>query len=279
MFAYRHHFHAGNFADVFKHALLSQLILSLQKKDRPIVYVDTHAGIGHYDLAHPWAAKNKEYILGAGRIFGCVDYPPDIGPYIDILSQNNEGESLSKYPGSPVIARHLLRKQDRLVLNEFNSSDAEQLRRLTKNWSRTEIRREDGFRLTKSVLPPKERRGLIFIDPSYDRKGEFERIASTVEMGLKRFATGVYAIWYPVMSESVTQDLIQRVKTSYGDKSLLRSEIYLSQALFPGLMSACGLLIVNPPYQFESVANTIGRWLLDKFDSSDEGRLLNQIID
>lgn len=278
MFAYRHHFHAGNFADVFKHALLSQLILSLQKKERPIVYVDTHAGIGHYDLTHPWAIKNKEFIQGVGRIFGCIDYPPDIGPYLEILNQNNESDALLRYPGSPVIAKNLLREQDRLVLNELNSSDAEQLRLLSKGWLRTEIRNEDGFKLTKSVLPPRERRGLIFIDPSYDRPGEFKRVASAVEIGLRKFATGVYAIWYPVMSESVTLDFIQRVKT-YGGQSLLRSEIHLSQALFPGLMNACGLLIVNPPFQFESVAKTIGSWLLDKFDSSHNGRLLNQIID
>ena len=278
MFAYRHHFHAGNFADVFKHAFLSQLILSLQKKERPIVYVDTHAGIGHYDLTHPWAIKNKEFIQGVGRIFGCIDYPPDIGPYLEILNQNNESGALLKYPGSPVIAKSLLREQDRLVLNEFNSSDAEQLRLLSKGWLRTEIRHEDGFKLTKSVLPPRERRGLIFIDPSYDRPGEFERVATAVEIGLRKFATGVYAIWYPVMSESVTLDFIQRVKT-YGGQSLLRSEIHLSQTLFPGLMNACGLLIVNPPFQFESVAKTIGSWLLDKFDSSHNGRLLNQIID
>ncbi len=278
MFAYRHHFHAGNFADVFKHALLSQLILSLQRKDRPIVYVDTHAGIGHYDLTHPWAIKNKEFAQGAGRIFGSTEYPPEISPYLEILNSDNVGSYLLRYPGSPVIARHLLRQQDRLVLNEFNASDVRQLKLVSQDWPRTEVRSEDGFRLTKSVLPPKERRGLIFMDPSYDRPAEFERVASAIEMGLKKFATGVYAIWYPVINESVTWELIQRVKR-FGSKPVLRSEIYLPKVLFPGLMNACGLLIVNPPYQFESVVDVIGRWLLGRFDSSGDCRLLNQMID
>lgn len=278
MFAYRHHFHAGNFADVFKHALLSQLILSLQKKERAIVYVDTHAGIGAYDLTHPWAVKNKEFVQGVGRVFGNTDYPLEIAPYLEILNKHNEGGNLLKYPGSPTIARSLLREQDRLVLNEFNASDYKQLRLVSQGWSRTEIRSEDGFKLTKSVLPPKERRGLIFMDPSYDRSAEFERVAYAVEMGLRKFATGVYAIWYPVMSESVTRELTQSVK-KFVSKPLLRSEIHLSKTLFPGLMSACGLLIVNPPFQFESVANVIGCWLLDRFSSSHDGRVLNEVID
>lgn len=278
MFAYRHHFHAGNFADVFKHALLSQLILSLQKKEQPIIYVDTHAGIGDYDLTHPWAVKNKEFVQGVGRIFGCVDCPSEIAPYLGILSKDNESGDLLKYPGSPIIARSLLREQDRLILNEFNASDSAQLKLVSQGWSKTEIRSEDGFRLTKSVLPPKERRGLIFMDPSYDRPAEFERVGSAVEIGLRKFATGVYAIWYPVMTELVTRELIQRLKKA-GSKTLLRSEIHLSKTSFPGLMSACGLLIVNPPYQFESVADVIGLWLLDRFESSKDGRILNEVID
>ncbi|MDA0830572.1 MAG: 23S rRNA (adenine(2030)-N(6))-methyltransferase RlmJ [Proteobacteria bacterium] len=278
MFAYRHYFHAGNFADVFKHALLSQLIISFQKKERPIVYVDTHAGLGRYDLMHPWADKNKEFNQGASQVFDPVDYPTAMEPYLRILNLNNENRLLRWYPGSPVIARSLLRPKDRLVLNEFNVSDAEQLRGVVRGWPRTSVRSEDGFSLTNSVLPPDERRGLIFMDPSYDRPAEFDRVASSLELGLKKFSTGVFAIWYPVMNDEVTFQLIRKLKMC-GNKLILRAEICLSKTKFPGLMNACGVLIVNPPYQFEVLVDVIGDWLLSRLDSSGEGRLINQLID
>ncbi|MDA1331297.1 MAG: 23S rRNA (adenine(2030)-N(6))-methyltransferase RlmJ [Proteobacteria bacterium] len=278
MFAYRHYFHAGNFADVFKHALLSQLIISLQKKDRPIVYVDTHAGLGRYDLMHSWAAKNKEFNKGVSQVFGSADYPAAMEPYLRILNLNNKNGLLRWYPGSPVIARSLLQASDRLVLNEFNASDAEQLRGLVRGWPKTSVRSENGFSLTKSVLPPAERRGLIFIDPSYDRPAEFDRIASSLEVGLKKFSTGVFAVWYPVMNDEVTYQFIRKLKTR-GHKSILRAEICLSKTKFSASMNACGVLIFNPPFQFEAIVDMIGYWLLQRLDSSGDGRLINQLID
>ena len=278
MFAYRHYFHAGNFADVFKHALLSQLIISLQKKERPIVYVDTHAGLGRYDLMHPWAAKNREFNQGVNQVFDLAEYPKAMEPYVRILNLNNENRLLRWYPGSPCVAHSLLRAKDRIVLNEFNVSDVKQLRDFVRGWPRTSVRSEDGFSLTKSLLPPDERRGLIFMDPSYDRSGEFDRVASSLALGLKKFSTGVFAVWYPVMNDEVTFQLIRKLKAC-GNKLILRSEICLSKNKFPGLMNACGVLIVNPPYQFEALVDVIGGWLLPRLDSSGEGRLINQLID
>ena len=277
MYAYRHHFHAGNFADVFKHALLSQLILTLKKKDRPFVYVDTHAGLGVYDLSHPWAGKNKEYAFGVSRIFSAEDYPEKMEAYLSVLKQQNDGDVLSCYPGSPVVARSLLRPQDRLVLNELNKSDSVQLKALTKNWSRTSIRNEDGFSLTNSVLPPSERRGLVFMDPSYDRKDEFSRIAASLEVGLRKFASGVFVVWYPVIDGEGGNELIKKLQL-HSSKLLLQAEIHLSNANFAGRMNACGLLIINPPYQFESVVNIIGCWILKRLDPTGNGSIVNRLL-
>jgi len=176
MLAYRHQFHAGNFADVFKHALLAQLILALEKKGKPFFYLDTHAGIAHYDLQHEWAQKNAEYKDGIGLLWDRSDAPPEMAPYLAAVRAENPDGKLRYYPGSPRIARRLLRAGDRLVLTELNKKDCDSLATLYARDKQVTVQLADGYHALKAHLPPKERRGLIFIDSSFDRAREFQRL-------------------------------------------------------------------------------------------------------
>ena len=173
MLAYRHLFHAGNFADVFKHSLLTRLVLAFEKKDTPFFVLDTHAGIGRYDLTHEWALKNAEFRDGIAMIWGRKDIPDEFIPYFDAIRGENSVNALRFYPGSPRVVRRMLRPVDRLVLVELNRKDCENLGALFGGDRQTTVHLMDGYQSLKAFLPPKERRGLIFIDSSFDRAREF----------------------------------------------------------------------------------------------------------
>ena len=170
----RAHRGMGLVADVFKHALLARLLVALRRKDKPFLYLDTHAGAGLYDLEHPWAKKNAEYRAGIGRIFGSEDVPPLAAPYLEAVRAENPDGRLRRYPGSPLIARGLLRAGDRAILSELNKKDCAQLEALFARDRRVVVRLMDGYQSLKAHLPPKERRGLVLIDSSFDRKHEFD---------------------------------------------------------------------------------------------------------
>ena len=277
MNAYRHLFHAGNFADVFKHIVLSRLILRLQGKKTPFLYLDTHSGAGRYDLTHAWAKKNSEFKLGADIILGATNYPDELKEYMHLLRSENLNGRLDSYPGSPVLARNLLRAQDRLVLNELNKNDNSELTVVAKNWSRTSVRMEDGFKLLNAALPPNERRGLIFIDPSFDQPNEFQRITDALRLGIKKFRTGVFAVWYPVINERVCDRFIAEIKKLIPGAAL-RLEIHLPRGAFLGRMHACGMLIINPPYLIDSDAGLVGNWLVDILVKNNRGTFKSEFI-
>src|SRR3972149_398760 len=180
MLAYRHLFHAGNFADVFKHALLVRLLVALAQKEAPFCYLDTHAGLGRYDLAHAWAQKAREFENGIARIWQRRDAPPALAGYLDAVRAENPAGSLRFYPGSPRIARALLRPGDRMVLTELNKADFAALEARFAGDRQVQVRHMDGYQALKSFLPPKERRGLVLLDSSFDRAGEFARIAEAL---------------------------------------------------------------------------------------------------
>src|SRR5580704_9657263 len=162
MLAYRHQFHAGNFADVFKHSLLVQLLLTLEKKDSPFFYLDTHAGIAHYDLQHEWAQKNAEYKEGIALVWDRNDAPPEMAPYLATVRTENPDGKLRYYPGSPRIARRHMRARDRMVLTELNPKDCASLMTLFARDKQVTVKLGDGYHALKEHLPPKERRGLVF---------------------------------------------------------------------------------------------------------------------
>jgi len=260
MLAYRHLFHAGSFADVFKHALLAQLVLMLGRKDKPFFCLDTHAGIGRYDLTHAWAQKNKEYNTGIARIWTRNDAPPVLAPYLDAVRAENPDGRLRWYPGSPRIVRRFMRAHDRLALTELNKKDFETLAGLFDGDRQVQVRLMDGYQALKAFLPPRERRGLVFVDSSFDRAKEFTRLTRGLVEAHRTFATGVYALWYPLM-EVPAMRVFERDVASTGIRKIMLLEISLLQVNWSGGMRGSGLLVVNPPFGFEVTARTIIAWL------------------
>lgn len=260
MLAYRHLFHAGNFADVFKHALLARLLLALGRKDKAFAYLDTHAGIGRYDLSHPWAQKNAEWKEGIGRLWGRKDMPEALAPYLDAVRAENPDGRLRFYPGSPRVARRLLRPVDRMVLTELNKADEEALSGLFRGERRVAVHLLDGYQALKAFLPPAERRGLVLVDSSFDRAGEFQRVADALAAAHRRWATGVLVFWYPLMEPSVMRTF-QRGVADSGVRRILRLELSVRPERWSTSLRGCGMLVVNPPFGFDSEAREILEWL------------------
>ena len=198
---YRHAYHAGNFADVVKHVVLSRIIEYLKRKDAPFRVIDTHAGIGLYDLSSDEAAKTGEWLDGIGRIAGKAFSPEAtalLAPYLDAAGLNDGTGAIKSYPGSPLIARRLLRKQDRLFAIELHPEDAAELRQLFAGDIQTRVLELDGWLALGAQLPPKERRGLVLVDPPFEEPGEFDRMADALIKAHQRWPGGIYALWYPV---------------------------------------------------------------------------------
>jgi 23S rRNA (adenine2030-N6)-methyltransferase len=260
MLAYRHLFHAGNFADVFKHSLLTRLVLAFEKKDSPFFVLDTHAGIGRYDLTHEWALKNAEFRDGIALIWGRKDAPDEFIPYFEAIRGENAANALRFYPGSPRVVRRLLRPVDRMVLVELNRKDCENLGGLFGGDRQTTVHLMDGYQSLKAFLPPKERRGLIFVDSSFDRAREFDRLTEGLVEAHRRFATGVYAIWYPLI-EPLAMRAFERGLVETGISKILQLEISVLPVNWSGGMRGCGMLVVNPPFGFEAEARSMLKWL------------------
>ena len=270
MLAYRHQFHAGSFADVFKHALLAQLVLALEKKDKPFFCLDTHAGIAHYDLLHEWAQKNAEFKDGIELVWGRNDAPPVLAPYLDAVRAENPDGKLRYYPGSPRIVRRFMRSHDRLVLSELNKQDCASLATLFARDRQVTVHLMDGYHALKAFLPPPERRALVFVDSSFDRAQEFKRLAQGCAEAHRKFATGVYALWYPLLEPAVMQAFERRVAAT-GIRKILQLEISVRPREWMLTMRGCGLLVVNPPFGFEAAAHAILAWLWPVLSQEKEG--------
>ena len=268
MLAYRHLFHAGNFADVFKHALLARLLIALGKKDKPYCYLDTHAGIGRYDLTHAWAQKAREYETGIGRLWERDDIPPALAPYLDTVKAENTGRKLRFYPGSPRIAKRFVRPIDRIVLSELNKTDFAALKTLFERERRIAAHLLDGYQALKAFLPPKERRGLVLIDSSFDRAGEFARITEALSEAHARWETGMVAIWYPLMEAAAMRNFEHDIG-KLGIRKILKLELKIRERDLNATIPGCGMLIVNPPWHFEDEARPLLRWLWSAL--SDKG--------
>ena len=255
MLSYRHSFHAGNFADVIKHIVLIQVLESLLKKDKPFEYIDTHAGAGLFDLRSGHAEKLEEYVNGIGKL-NSEDWP-ELASYFEVIKAYNDTGSLNYYPGSPLIALHFLRPQDRAWLYELHPEDIELLRNNIGNNRRVKIMCEDGLKGLLSLLPPTARRGLVLIDPSYEVKSEYEQVFTTVSKACKKFSTGIYAIWYPVVDRSRIHKMEQSFIGS-GIKDIQRFELGLSPDTSERGMTASGMIIINPPWGlFEKMSQVL----------------------
>jgi len=250
---YRHIYHAGNFADVVKHAVLALVIEHLKQKPQPFRVVDTHAGTGLYDLSGVEAQKTGEWRDGIGRLLA-ARLPDEVAeilaPYLAVVRAENGGGELERYPGSPLLARRLMREGDRLIANEAHPEDHARLEALFARDPAAKILSLDGWVALKAVLPPKERRGVTLIDPPFEEPGEFGRLVDALKECHRRFATGVVILWYPVKDRrQITA--FRRDIAATGIAKLLVAELTVGAPVADGDLVGTGLLIANPPFTLE----------------------------
>lgn len=245
---YRHAYHAGNFADVHKHVALTSILLHMQKKDKPFVVIDTHAGRGEYDTGGMEAARTGEAASGIGRLEGHSAHNAALAAYLEIVRRLGAG----KYPGSPLIAAHLLRRQDRLVAIERQPEEFVPLRASLDSFPNASALEGDGYIRLRALLPPPERRGLVLIDPAYEDTNEMEQMLEAFRDAYGRFSTGVYALWYPLKIPARIDAFVGELRT-LGRINLLSLAIDIGagEGVSPDRLSASGLLVVNPPFGFD----------------------------
>lgn len=256
---YRHAYHAGNFADVLKHTVLSLIIEHLKQKPQPFRVIDVHAGRGLYDLESIEAGKTREWESGIGRVMAhpfAAAAAAILAPYADCVRAMNSGPSLTTYPGSPLLARALMRRGDQLVANELHPEDFSALRAALATQPDSKVLNLDAWVALKSLLPPKERRGLILIDPPFEAPDEFDRLATGVAEALQRFATGVYVIWYPVKDANEVTKLLGRLRGLHPAKAINVTFSVTARGARPGLTET-GLLILNPTYLLKEHLETL----------------------
>lgn len=258
---YRHAYHAGNFADVMKHATFALALEHLKQKEKPFFILDTHAGAGETDLTGVEAQKTGEFRDGIARILAQPNPHEALAPYLGALKALGcEGVHPTRYPGSPLIARHLTRENDRLSFCELHPQDAASLSALFRRDLRTKVHESDGYGALKAMLPPRERRGLVLIDPPYEGRDEFDRVESALAEAMKRFAGGTYMIWYPVKDPSVSGAFLDRLEQGGPPKTLM-AELYIRGSEDPTRLSGSGLVIVNPPWTFPETLTSLFGWL------------------
>lgn len=271
---YRHHFHAGNFADVMKHALLVRLLRGLQKKEKGFLYLDTHAGRGRYDLSAAATgdslARKPEWPDGIGRLWSGGDstaMPSGVGEYLALVRQfdrdagNLEG-ALRFYPGSPWIARLLARPVDRLALCEKHPAECGALRAEFARTAGVSVQELDGYVALRAMLPPPERRALVLIDPPFEAQGEFAGIGSALRQGLERLPGGVFAVWYPLTGRARVDEFFAAVQ-SLRPPPTVACELTIAGDRAPMKMKGCGLVVINPPWQFDREAAPILTFLAE----------------
>jgi 23S rRNA (adenine2030-N6)-methyltransferase len=260
---YRHAFHAGNFADVLKHAVLVRILVHLRHKPAAFRVIDTHAGAGRYDLAGPEAARSGEWRDGIGRLWGTPLAEPArelLAPYLDAIATLNPAGpagALSVYPGSPALVRAFLRPQDRLVACELEPNAAAALGRYLHGDRRSKAVTIDGWTALNAYVPPPERRGLVLIDPPFEDAGDFPRLAHALAVAYRKWASGSYLVWYPIKERKASDAMERQLRRSSVAK-ILRLELDVAMparrlgptgdAAAPGALAACGLIVVNPPW-------------------------------
>jgi len=272
MLSYRHAFHAGNHADVLKHFIEMQLLDYLRQKDKPFWYLDTHAGAGCYALDSGYAAQNAEYESGIARLWQRDDLPAPLAEYVALVKRLNTAGQLQLYPGSPLIALELLREQDRMRLFELHPTDSEILQQnFAKHGAQVLTQNSDGFAALKALLPPPPRRALVLIDPPYEDKQDYQRVTAALNAGLKRFASGVYAVWYPQLQRVETRQLPEQLKRLPA-KSWLHVALAVRAPDADGFgMHGSGMFILNPPWLLHAVLQEVMPYLVKVLGQNGEG--------
>ncbi len=268
----RHAYHAGNFADVVKHALLTLVLAHLKRKEAPFCVVDTHAGIGRYDLTGIEAGKTGEWKDGIGRLMAGGPWPEALAEYQAAVRAVNPGwPDVTAYPGSPRIARFLLRPQDRLALVELHPEDARTLKREFRHDTQVGVHVQDAYLALKALLPPKERRGLVLIDPPFEVKDEFRRVAKGLAEALRRWPTGIYGVWYPIKEPEAVERFLGEA-AGLG-RPCFTAELFRHPPDDPARLNGTGLLLLNPPWQLDEGLAALLPVLHDRLGGSGGSRL------
>lgn len=261
MLSYRHAFHAGNHADVLKHIVLTGVLGYLTRKDRPIWYIDTHAGIGQYRLNPRPPAGQAEWLDGIARLWEDEVVPAALEPYLERVRALNPDGKLQFYPGSPRLAADLLRPGDRAWLYELLGKDFQALQKQFRDRQRIRCEEADGFAALKGLLPPGPRRGLVFIDPSYEVKADYQRLLDTLHDALRRFGSGCYLVWYPLVQRREALELPARL-LQLQPARWLRAELRIKAPPASGYgLYGSGMFVFNPPWTLPAMLQDLLPWL------------------
>ncbi|HEY0563719.1 MAG TPA: 23S rRNA (adenine(2030)-N(6))-methyltransferase RlmJ [Methylophilus sp.] len=254
MLSYRHAFHAGNHADVLKHYVFSLVLAYFNQKDKPYWVIDTHAGAGIYALDSTFSQKNAEFATGIKRLINTTDLPSSLAEFVDTIQSFNPDQTLTLYPGSPKIAEYYLRAEDKLRLFELHPSDYQLLTDNFNNKGRqTNIALQDGFSGIKACLPPPTKRAVILIDPPYEVKNDYQRVVACIEDSLKRFATGTFLVWYPLLQRPEPAEMIKQLH-ALGVKDWLNISLNVQAPSVDGYgMHGSGMFVINPPWHLPTL--------------------------
>jgi 23S rRNA (adenine2030-N6)-methyltransferase len=279
---YRHGFHAGNFADVFKHAMLARILVYLTRKDAPLRYIDTHAGAGRYDLSAEAARRSPEWRDGVARIVKArptAEVAALLRPYLDAVGPCDDDGRPASYPGSPALAQSLLRPQDRLALCEAHPEERAALIAALGRDRRLSIVATNGYVALNAYVPPKERRGLVLIDPPFEEPDESARVEAALANALTKWPRGTYALWRPIKAPLDDARFLNAIAT-LGAPNILRLELDVG-AVAPGAhspnpLNRTGLLVVNPPFELIEEARVLMPWLAQALKRAGGGGFVCQ---
>lgn len=275
---YRHAFHAGNHADVLKHYILSRLIALLSRKEAPFAYLDSHAGVGLYDLQGDQASRTGEWLQGIARLWQAEDVPDQLVDYLEVIRAMNPGGVLRHYPGSPELARMLTREQDRLHLNEKHPEDGRLLKENMHGDRRVAVHLGEGWHVPRALLPTREKRALLLIDPPFEQADEQERCVQALNEAIGRMRQAVVAIWYPIKELGQLRRFYRDLEKSNAPK-LLRIELYVHPADDAQRLNGSGLVISNPPWGLEEELKQVLPWLTTLLGQSQAGWRMDWLIE
>lgn len=261
---YRHFFHVGSFADVFKHSLLTAVIDALCQKEKPFCYIDTHAGIGNYDLRREETQRSKEYREGIQRLLHANSTLPELNHYLEIINAYQKHGELHCYPGSPVLAQQLVRANDHLIVNEYHPADFQTLKYSLGKSPNIHCHHRDAYEFLPAILPPSPARACILIDPPYERGDEFSAIMSCLHRAVPRFDSGVYMIWYPIVSLQHRSFTRQILREKLAPTIVTEMTLTAIPAEKIGMIG-CGMVILNPPWKIAKTVSAITTYLTELF--------------
>lgn len=274
---YRHAYHAGNHADVLKHIALARIFVLMARKDTPFAYLDSHSGIGLYDLLGNEASRTGEWESGIGRLWERDDLPELLQDYLEVVRALNPDGGLEFYPGSPELARRLTRPQDRVMLNELHPEDGRLLKANMAGERRISVHQGDGWLLPRAFLPVSEKRGVLLIDPPFEQPDDLERCVTALDEAIGRMRQTVVAIWYPIKDRRQLKRFYQRLEKSSAPK-MLRVELCVHPADTADRLNGSGLVIANPPWPLGEELRGLLPWLADTLAQSEGSSQVDWLI-